>query len=86
MTTAPENENDQPYALSPHIRNVVSDSVCSPKLGSRELQEINAKGRWLRRVCQPFHAFEAILSVGMDSQEGAQHLIDPSTKEYINDL
>jgi len=86
MTTTPENENNQLSALSPHICNMVSDTGCSPKPSSRELQEIKAKGRWLRRVCQPFHAFEAILSVGMDSREGAQHLVDPSARGYIDDL
>ena len=58
----------------------------SERLTGNKLLEIKKKATWLRRISQPFHEFETIISVGLESRATTQHLIEPNTREYITDL
>jgi len=58
----------------------------SERLTDNELLEIKKKATWLRRISQPFHEFETVISVGLESRATTQHLIEPNTREYITDL
>ena len=56
------------------------------RLTDNELLEIKKKAKWLRRMCQPFHEFETIISVGLESRVTTRHLIELNTREYVTDL
>ena len=89
MATEAENQNENRYTFSsnqPLQHNLLTSTACSLELTDNELVEIQKKATWMRRTCQPFHEFEAIISVGLDSQTATQHLIEPETREYITDL
>jgi len=72
--------------LWPPQQDFLTLTYYSLRLTNDVLVEIQKRATWLRRTCQPFHEFETIISVGLDSQVATQHLIEPETREYITDL
>jgi len=70
------------------LQNSLSPAVHRPvvNLTLDERNQIKNHGRWLRRVCQPFHSFESILSVWLNSQEGSQRLVQQNMREYYSAL
>lgn len=89
MSTVSENPSNDRYVSElwkPQNSLILVVYRPTVRLTPAEEKQLDKNGRWLRRICQPFHSFESILSVWLNSQEGSHRLAQPNTREQYTAL
>jgi hypothetical protein len=90
MVTAPENDDQGYVQIFTTEHPLTAENFSELRLTSEEKEEIKDKGRWLRRIANPFVDFYVIIAIGAagspTTAEVARRREDKQIRDYAQDL